>query len=100
MEVKDYCNNVSTELTFWKARIYDVVRKMDKQPTGNKEKIFEDINGLHIIMDEIDERLDALRNSCPTDWKPEREEISNKLTNLSARYNDAAGVLFDYDLGG
>lgn len=100
MEVRDYCNNVGMELTMWKAKLYDIINKMDRLPTGKKENMYENINGLHILMTELDDRLDELRTRCPTEWSPQREEIKSKLGNLSSRYNDAAHVLFDYEFGG
>ncbi len=30
MDVKDYCSNVDMELTVWKAKIFDAIRKADK----------------------------------------------------------------------
>ena len=100
MEVKDYCRNMEMELTSWKSKLYDVLRKMDSASTGDKEKVFEDINGLHILMTELEDRLDKLRTSCPTDWSPEDKEIRVKLEDLESRYKDASKVLFDYDFGG
>ncbi|MEW6429317.1 MAG: hypothetical protein AB1568_14920 [Thermodesulfobacteriota bacterium] len=100
MEVKDYCRNLEMELAAWKGKLYDVVRKMDRQPTGRKEKIYEEINGLHILMTELEDRIDSLRSACPTEWSPERKEIAVKLGDLQKRYNQAASVLFDYDFGG
>lgn len=100
MEVRDYCKNVGMELTLWKAKLYDVMHKMDQLPTGDKQRMYENVNDLHILMTELDDRLDMLRNECPTEWNPQREEIKTKLTNLESRYNDAAGTLFDYDFGG
>jgi hypothetical protein len=29
MELRDYCSNVDMELTVWKAKIFDVIRKAD-----------------------------------------------------------------------
>jgi hypothetical protein len=100
MEVKDYCRNLEMELTGWKSKLYDVLRKMDKLPTGKKEKMYEDVNALHILMSELEDRIDQLRSACPTEWSPERKEIAVKLGDLEKRYKDAASVLFDYDFGG
>lgn len=100
MEVKDYCKGVDMELTLWKARLYDVISKIDRLPTGNKQRMYEEVNGLHIVMADLDERIEKLRRECPTEWKPEKEDIRGRLTELSSRYNDTAGVLFDYDIGG
>ena len=100
MELKDYCRNVEMELNLWKSRLYDVIRKMDQASTGNKEKMFENINGLHILMTELEDRVDSLRTSCPTEWRPDEEEIKIKLGNLEDRYKETSNVKFDYDFGG
>lgn len=100
MEVKDYCKYVNAELILWKAKLYDVMSKMDKLPTGDKQRMFEEINGLHIVMDELEERVEKLRTECPLNWKPEQEKIQASLADLSSRYNGAAGIFFDYDFGG
>jgi hypothetical protein len=100
MEIKDYCRNVEMELNVWKSRLYDVIRKMDQAATGDKEKIFEDINGLHILMSDLEDRVETLRTSCPTDWQPEDEEIKVKLGDLESRYKEARNVMVDYDFGG
>ena len=99
MEVKDYCRNVEMELTLWKSKLYDVIRKMDSAPTGAKEKVYEDINGLHILLTELEDRLDSLRTSCPTELRLQ-EEIKVKLGALENRYKETSNVLFDYDYGG
>lgn len=100
MEVKDYCRNMDIELTMWKAKLYDVISKMDRLPTGDKQRVYEQVNGLHMVMADLDERIEKLRTECPTSWSPEREEISSKFSMLNSKYNDTAGVLFDYDIGG
>jgi hypothetical protein len=30
MEVRDYCSNVDMELTLWKAKIFDAIRRADQ----------------------------------------------------------------------
>jgi len=100
MEIKDYCKSVDIELTMWKARLYDVISKMDRLPTGDKQRVYEQVNGLHMVMAELDDRIDKLRTECPTSWKPQKEDIRAKLSTLNSKYNDTAGVLFDYDIGG
>lgn len=100
MKIRDYCNNVSTELTMWKAKLYDVISKMDKLPTGSKEKMYEEINGLHILMAELDDRLDQLQRECPTEWSPQQEDMTKKFKQLNAKYDKVVNTLFDYDFGG
>ena len=100
MNVTDYCKNLDIELTGWKAKLYNVMRQMDKLPTGDKQRMYEKVNGLHIIMTELDDRLDNLRTSCPTEWNPVRQEIKGKMADLGDRYAETEGSLFDYGVGG
>lgn len=100
MDVKDYCKNVDMELTLWKAKLYDLINKIDKLPTGKKEGMFEEVNGLHIIMSELEDRIEKLRTECPLVWKPEQETIQKRITDLSEKYKYATEEYFDYDFGG
>jgi hypothetical protein len=43
MDVRDYCGAMSTELTAWKAKMYDTVRKLDKLGTAEREKVLPNI---------------------------------------------------------
>jgi hypothetical protein len=89
MELQDYCRNVHTELSGWKAKIYDIVRKLDKLSTGDKAKIVNQVNDLHIIVEELEERLSGLERECPTEWSPVRTEIQNKLQTLGHKWQEA-----------
>jgi hypothetical protein len=88
MEIKDYCKNVDIELTSWKAKLYDVIRRLDAMPSGHKEKVLPELEGLQIIVTELDERIDQLRTSCPTEWAPEKSEIKGKIADLEEQYNE------------
>ena len=83
MDVNSYCDNLTIELTGWKAKIYDIVRKMDKLPSGDKGKIMGQVNDLHMLVEELDDRIERLRNQCPADWAPEKIELESKLTRIS-----------------
>jgi hypothetical protein len=100
MEIYDYCKSVDMELTTWKTRLYDVINKIDHLPTGDKQRMYEEVNGLHIVMAELGDRIDRLRTECPTEWKPAQQEFDVKLADPVNRYNDTTGVRFDYDFGG
>jgi predicted nuclease with TOPRIM domain len=88
MEVKDYCNNVQMELNNWKARLYDIIRKIDQIPTGEKQKMHDEIESLHMIVTELEDRIDNLRTNCPTEWEPERKELGAKVEKLAQKYEE------------
>ena len=83
MDVESYCDNVAIELTGWKAKIYDIMRKLDKLPSGDKAEILGNINDLHVLVEELEDRIDRLRNECPSDWSPDKIELETKLTRIS-----------------
>ena len=39
MKARNCCKTMEAELTAWKAIVYDIVRKMEELPGGEKEKI-------------------------------------------------------------
>lgn len=67
MEISDYCKSVNIELTMWKARLYDVISKIDHLPTGDKQRMYEEVNGLHIMMAELEDRIEKLQTESPTE---------------------------------
>ncbi len=89
MELQDYCRNVQIELAGWKAKVYEVMRKLDKMSSGDKENILGQVNDLHIIVEELDDRISQLEKECPTEWHPAREEIQNKLQALGYKWEEA-----------
>jgi hypothetical protein len=76
----DYCDNLVTELGAWKGKLYDVVGRLDKVSSGDKEKIIDQVRDLHMFLGELDSRIDGMRHECPTDWEPGHIEMELKLT--------------------
>ena len=89
MELQEYCHNVEEELIGWKAKVYDVMHRLDKVDTGDKGKVVSQVNDLHIIVQELSDRIAQLERECPTEWQPAREEIQNKLQALGYQWKEA-----------
>lgn len=100
MEIKNYCKNVDMELSQWHGKFSHIVKKMDSMPTGDKQKVFEEVNGLHIIMTEMNDRIERLRNECMIAWEPEVDEVTPTVAGASARFKDNNDIHADYDFGG
>jgi Txe/YoeB family toxin of Txe-Axe toxin-antitoxin module len=84
MDVKEYCNNVTTELNVWKSKMYDVARKFEKLSEDEKGKYSDQINNMNSIIDDLDKRIEKLTKECPTSWEPEEKEINEKMEQLKA----------------
>jgi hypothetical protein len=84
MDIEAYCDSLDTQLTAWKAKIYDVMRIVERLPAADKETAFPSIRNLNTIVDEIDDQLEQLRHACPPDWSPNRRTIDEKMADLHA----------------
>ena len=82
MEVSAYCDTLEQQLSEWKAKLYDVIRIVDRLTDENKETAYSSIRGLHSIVDEIDSEVEQLRTACPADWSPSRQNLDNKMAEL------------------
>ena len=102
MDAKSYCDSVGIELTSWKAKLYDVIRKTESLADDDKEKIQAALSEFHDIVDDLNKRIEWLSNECPVDWVGPKEEIEDKISLMNDRWKKVWGVLGEkeYGLGG
>jgi len=105
MKARNCCKTMEAELTAWKANVYDIVRKMEELPGGEKEKILPNIEDLHILISEMDQRIDQIRDNCTPetgidDIRTDREKFDKSLSNLRMKAEDAMRGLGAGNFGG
>jgi predicted nuclease with TOPRIM domain len=88
MDVMDYCKGMEMELTAWKAKLYDLTRKVDKLGSAEKEKILPNVEDLHIFVTEMGDRIQQLKNECPTEWSPQKKEIDESHVDMRGKYEE------------
>jgi predicted nuclease with TOPRIM domain len=88
MDVNTFCSSMQAELTGWKAKAYDIVRKIEKLPTGDKDKVFSEVNDLHILIEELNDRISKLQKECPVDWSSMKNDITSKITHLQTKWQE------------
>lgn len=93
MNVQDYCNGLEIELTAWKAKIYDAIRKLDKISTNDKDKVFPYIQGINIIITEMEDRIATLKTECPSDWSPLKKEIDDATIDMRSKYEETLELI-------
>jgi hypothetical protein len=96
---------MESELTAWKAILYDIVRKMDKLPGGTKEKFLPNIEDMHIMVEELDQRIEDIRENCTPetgigDIRKQKEGWDYELSKLRVSAEDAMEILGAGDFGG
>ena len=93
MDVQDYCKSMETEMTAWKTKLQDVTQKVDKLGTAEKEKVLPNIEDLRMLLQEMGDRVEQLKNECPSDWSPIKEEIDGGSANLRGKYEETMAYI-------
>ena len=88
MDVLDYCKGMESEMTAWKAKLYDVMRKVDKLGSAEKENILPNITDLHMLLEEMEDRVENLKTECPSDWSPVKTEIEDGYVDMRGKYEE------------
>ena len=105
MKARNCCKTMEAELTAWKANVYDIVRNMEKIPGGEREKILPNIEDLHMLIAEMDDRIDQIRENCTPetgidDIRTERKAFDATLSKLRVNAEEAMQGLGAGDFGG
>lgn len=93
MDVKDFCKGIESEMTAWKAKLYDTMRKVDKLGSAEKQKMLGNIEDLHILLQEMSDRVDQLRTECPSDWSPVKKEIEQGTIDMRGKYEETMKLI-------
>jgi hypothetical protein len=86
MNVTDYCKGVEMELTAWKAKVYDLTRKVEQLGSKEREKILPNVQDLHMFITDLSDRIEQLKNECPTEWNPQKREIEKGSVDMRGKY--------------
>ena len=75
MASREYCSSVSEELEYWSDRLHEVSDKFDSVSSIDKYKLQPEIEDLHIVMTEMDDRLCEMMTSCSTAERLQGREL-------------------------
>jgi hypothetical protein len=105
MNATNCCKTMEMELTGWKAIVYDITRKMETLPGGEKSKLLPNIEDLHILIAEMDDRIDQIRENCKPetcmeDIQTERDAFNASLSTLRVSTEEAMRGLGAGNFGG
>jgi predicted nuclease with TOPRIM domain len=100
MEIETYCENLAAELGNWQAKFDGVVRKFDDASCGEKAKLVPQVNDLHMLKEELEERIKRLKTECPTNWEAEKIELEGKFSGFKTRWEDVWQNVSPGDIGG
>ena len=70
MENATCCEKLVAELDAWKDRADHVAKELDNLARQDNEKMLPKTMDLHIFVEELGDRIDTLKSSCPEGWEP------------------------------
>lgn len=89
MDVKEYCSLVDADVREWKAKAYDVLRRIDAMPAEDKEKAGPFLDELHTIIADLTAKIERLSKECPSEWSPHKDEIDGHFSRLKKLWDEA-----------
>ncbi len=81
------------EMATWKAKMYDAMPKVDKLGTAERENILPNIEDLHMILEEMQGRVEQLKTECPSDWSPVKKEIESGTVDMRGKYEETMDLI-------
>jgi hypothetical protein len=104
MDVKDYCETVSSELAAWKAKMNEATQKANALTGADREKAEPIVKDLNTIMEDIDQRIAVLARECPSEWSDDKADIDGKISQAKNKWKEVWGALgeeeSEYGIGG
>lgn len=100
MATRDYCSSVSAELEGWSEKLHKLSSEIDRIPSIDKYRLLPQIEELHIIMTELDDRLCDLMTACPTVERLDTMEVVTGKGSFATDFTKIGKEAFDYDFGG
>jgi hypothetical protein len=81
------------ELTAWKAKMYDVLRRLDKLGTAERQKVLPNVEDLHILLAEMGDRVQQLARECPSEWSPIKKDIDKAHVDMRSKYEETMNYI-------
>lgn len=84
MDANYFCGTMQSELTYLKARVYDIMRALEKVKDEKKKTLSAQFTDLPALIDQLTEMTNKLSKECPADWSKEKKQIEAKKTEVKA----------------
>jgi hypothetical protein len=85
MDVNTFCGVMQTEINSLKARVYDIMRSVEKTKGMKKRADAAQLTELHALIEHLSEMNEKLARACPLDWSKEKKVIEEKKAELAEK---------------
>ena len=96
MDAKNYCRSIEVELYSWKAKMYDMIRKVDQLRSSDKEKIASQVEELHKNIADMEGLIEKLQTECPIEFGSEKNQIEETTAGMKKKYEDAMSAVLQF----
>lgn len=96
MDAKSYCQSIEAELYGWKAKMYDMIRKVDSLRRSDKEKILSRVEELHKNISDMERILEQLQTECPMEFGSEKKQIEGTTAGMKKQYEEAMSAILQF----
>ena len=96
MDAKNYCRSIEVELYGWKAKMYDMIRKIDKLRSSDKDKIASQVEELHKNIADMEGLIEKLQTECPIEFGSEKNQIEETTAGMKKKYEDAMSAVLQF----
>jgi hypothetical protein len=93
VDVKSFCESAGNDLIEWKAKLYDAIRKTETLSNVDKSKVEPVLKELNGLVDDVDIHINLLADECPLDWKSQKSEIQDKLSQVDTKFKVLDGAV-------
>jgi hypothetical protein len=78
MDIREYCDSMYQELTWMKAKVYDILQVIDQLPREERARIRPQTGELNLLVGDLSRRIDRLMGECPVDWCRSKREVETE----------------------
>ena len=96
MDAKNYCRSIEVELYGWKAKMYDMVRKVEKLRSSDKEKVVAQVEQLHKHIEDMERLIEQLQTECPVEFGSEKNQIDKTTEGMKKQYEEAMSAVLQF----
>ena len=64
------------------------MRKFDKLSSAEKEKVLPNIEDLHMLLEDMSDKVESLKTECPSDWSTIKSGIEDGSINMRGKYEE------------
>ena len=90
MDIETFCTYMKDEMTAWKAKTYDLIRKVEKMPPDSDGNRAVSIDEMGAIIDKIEQTIGKLEKECPVNWDAEKVELDQMICDIRERWSEAS----------